>query len=55
MKGIKEQYLLYVNRVQGKTLKTELGINLHNLSGEFMSLAEFSREVTKTRLNEDAA
>mgnify|MGYP003309818908 FL=1 len=50
MKGIKEQYLLYVNRVQGKTLKTELGINLHNLSGEFMSLAEFSREVTKTRL-----
>ena len=51
MKGIKEQYLLYVNRVQGKTLKTELGINLHNLSGDFMSLAEFSREVTKTRLN----
>ena len=50
MKGIKEQYQLYVNRVQGKTLKTELGINLHNLSGEFMSLAEFSREVTKTRL-----
>ena len=52
MKGIKEQYLLYVNRVQGKTPKTELGINLHNrMNGEFMSLQEFATEVTKTRLN----
>ena len=52
MKGIKEQYLLYINRVQGKTPKTELGINLHNrMNGEFMSLQEFATEVTKTRLN----
>ena len=52
MKEIKEQYLLYVNRVQGKTPKTELGINLHNrMNGEYMSLQEFATEVTKTRLN----
>ena len=52
MKGIKEQYLLYVNRVQGKTPKTELGINLHNrMNGEFMSLQEFSTEIAKARLN----
>ena len=51
MKGIKEQYLLYINRVQGKTPKTELGINLHNrFNGEYMSLQEFATEVTKTRL-----
>jgi len=52
MKSIKEQYLLYINRVQGKTPKTELGINLHNkFNGDFMSLAEFATEITKTRLN----
>ena len=52
MKDIKEQYLLYVKRVQNKNLKTELGINLHNrANGEYMSLQEFGTEVTKTRLN----
>ena len=52
MTSIKEQYLLYINRVQGKTPKTELGINLHNkFNGDFMSLAEFATEITKTRLN----
>ena len=51
MKGIKEQYLLYINRVEGNAPKTELGINLHNRFNDKMSLSEFSREVTKTRLN----
>ena len=52
MKKLKEQYLLYVNRVQGKNLKTELSINLHNrMNGEYMSLQSFATEVTKTRLN----
>jgi hypothetical protein len=51
MKEIKEQYLLYINRVQGKSPKTELGINLHNRFNDKMSLQEFATEVTKTRLN----
>jgi hypothetical protein len=51
MKEIKEQYLLYINRVQGKAPKTELGINLHNRFNGKMSLQEFATEVTKTRLN----
>ena len=51
MKEIKEQYLKMIKRVQGSAPKTELGINLHNRFNDRMSLAEFSREVTKTRLN----
>ena len=50
MKDIKEQYMKYIARVQGAHPKTELGLNLHNIMNSQMSLAEFSREVTKTRL-----
>ena len=51
---IKEQYLLYVKREQGahKVPKTNLGTMVHNkYNNEFMSLNEFSVEVTKARLN----
>ena len=52
MKEIKEQYMLMIKRVQdGKEFKTEIGVNLHNRFNDKMSLAEFAREVTKTRLN----
>ena len=50
MKAIKEQYLKYIARTQGSSPKSEIGINLHNQFNNKMSLAEFSREVTKTRL-----
>ena len=52
MKGIKDQYLKYINRVQGAAPKTELGINLHNkFNNEHMSISQFAQEVTKSRLN----
>jgi len=52
MKGIKEQYLVYIKRVQGKEPTTELGINLSNrFNNEFMSITQFGNEVTKARLN----
>ena len=50
MKDIKEQYMKYIARVQGAYPKTELGINMHNIMNSQMSLAQFSREVTLTRL-----
>jgi hypothetical protein len=50
MKDIKEQYMKYIARVQGAYPKTELGINMHNIMNSQMSLAQFSKEVTLTRL-----
>ena len=50
MKDIKEQYMKYIARVQGAYPKTELGVNMHNIMNSQMSLAQFSREVTLTRL-----
>ncbi len=50
MKDIKEQYMKYIARVQGSHPKTEIGLNMHNIMNSQMSLAQFSREVTLTRL-----
>ena len=52
MKGIKDQYLLYIKRVQGKSPTTELGINLSNrFNNDYMSITQFGTEVAKARLN----
>ena len=52
MKGIKEQYLAYIKRVQGKEPTTELGINLSNrFNNDYMSISQFGTEVAKARLN----
>jgi hypothetical protein len=51
MQEIKNQYLKYIARTQKSFPKTEIGVNLHNRFNNNMSLAEFSREVTKSRLS----
>ena len=51
---IKEEYLKYVARVQGaqKVPNTTIGSMVHNrFNNEFMSLNEFSKEVSIARLN----
>ena len=52
MQGIKQQYLAYLKRVQGKEPTTELGINLSNrFNNDYMSISQFGTEVAKARLN----